>query len=447
MQRHYIVVGAHDSLEFLDLAASDPSVTVWAFEPDPDVVARCRSEKQIPPNYNLICKAVSDSPGVREFNICENSTCSSLRGWGDGPRFGEMRQVMVEVVTLAEFLGEMGIREVEYLHVDAQGSDLEVLTGAGEGLRRVRSGQCKSLAPHVEWRLYDGQAGYADIESHLSFHGFETSWAFKTGNGCPGQEVDISFTNRRPGRQVGLLLMRDEEDILAEYLGRAADWCDTILVLDNSDGREGEKICSSFPEVSYYARDRDVIPTASGDYIRGHLYEIAKRLCPEKDWVCLLHPDEFPHGDPLDLLGYTQRQIQNANGIMVKNVNYFPHTSQAATWAWSAGTPIEPLMRWCMWPGHEEFRYFRMDQEIFYKDMYHRVVVPYRENYVVFRPAPEYFHHKHFTIRSLPQIRKRSETRVRSSWQTHGYDKLSGADSIFFEDLTCLGAGGEARQT
>ena len=59
-------------------------------------------------------------------------------------------------------------------------------------------------------------------------------------------------------RQVGILIMKDENDILDEYLNKITQYYDKILVLDGSEDDEGEKICSKFPEVIFYEKDKNV---------------------------------------------------------------------------------------------------------------------------------------------------------------------------------------------
>jgi len=441
--RHFIVVGAGETLEFLEMAENDPFLVVWAFEANPHVVSSVLSTRRLPPNYHLLAMAASDFSGRSTFNVCTNAPCSSLKEWGNGPRFGEMTRVDVAVTRLDEFMDREGIKEVEYLHIDAQGSDLDVIRGLGESLRRVRAGQCESLAPGVPFRLYEGQPSFEEIDGTLRAYGFGTSWTYNTDNGLPGQEVNLRFETTLPPRQLGIMVMRDEEDILEEYLHKATGWCDRILVMDGTEDDTGEDICSRFPEVVFYGRDRDHSgPTR--DYIRGHLWEMAKQICPDKEWACILHPDEFPSINPLELLGHVSTTYPDLDAIMIKNVHYFPHISQAGCWSWTPGNPIEPEMRWCMWPGHDEFRYVKFDLTASY-DATHGAVIP-RRVYRTFFPDAEGFHHKHFTFRSVDQVRRRAASRVVSGWQTQMYDGLLDAETIFFHDLGHLFSGSDARK-
>jgi FkbM family methyltransferase len=434
-QKIYIVVGVYDTLEFIEEARKDSKTIVYAFEPNPEVVKRIYENISLPRNYHLLQKAVSDYTGKAYFNVCTNSPCSSLKKFGDGPSFGEMSPVEVDVVKLSDFCSENSIKEIEFLHIDAQGSDYEVLKGAEEKLRIVKTGKCESLAEHVQYRLYENQASFLDITTYLKQFNFNIEYALNYDNGCPGDEVNITFTNNRVPRQVGMLLMKDEDDILEEYLDKIVNFYDNILVLDGSSSEEGKNICSKYPEVIFYAKDKE-FTEHSGDWIRGFLYERIKQVCPDKQWVGILHPDEFPSSDTLDFLTYINRNFPLSDSAMIRNIHYFPHITQKKDWKYAKGDKLESQMKWGMLPGHLEFRYFKFDPNLYYQRI-HGHVVPYKQGYAVFRTNSDYYHHKHFTIRSTEQMKKRCETRLENGW-SEWYEYIKDKEDIFFSYLKTL---------
>jgi hypothetical protein len=231
-------------------------------------------------------------------------------------------------------------------------------------------------------------------------------------------------------RQVGLLVMRDENDILQEYLTRIVNYYDTILVLDGSEDDEGRRICSLFPEVVFYAKDADVTEGAVNDSIRGILLEKAKEIAPHKRWVAALHPDEFPSGNPLEMLGMIDRQYPSADSVMIDNVQFFPHVSQREEW--ENRTVLEPILRWCLLPGWPEYRYFRMKPEFVYGDSHRQVIPPASMNSCI---RVNGFFHKHITHRSLEQVKKRALTRIESGWQNVGYESMQELQDIFSESI------------
>jgi hypothetical protein len=228
-------------------------------------------------------------------------------------------------------------------------------------------------------------------------------------------------------KQMGILIMRDENDILKEYLDRVINFYDKILVLDGSEDNEGQEICSKFSEVIFYEKDQNIINGFANDSIRGFLWEQAKSLVDDKEWVAVLHPDEFPNGDPLQMLD----QHPDATTVCIQNLHFFLHTSQREDWSFDRGDLIEPKMKWYMAPGHPEHRYFRFDKRYTYNDQ-HRLVVPPQ---ALERVSHSSFQHKQFSYRSEDQVLKRAKTRWESGWQLDDYCLVLETGDIFFDTL------------
>jgi hypothetical protein len=231
-------------------------------------------------------------------------------------------------------------------------------------------------------------------------------------------------------RQVGLLIMKDENDILHEYLTNITKYYDKILVLDGSDDDEGREICAQFPEVIFYEKDQNVIKgNVTDSTTRGFLWEKAKELVDNKLWVGILHPDEFPSANPLEML----EQVQNtgADAILIHNLHFFLHTSQKEGWDHKPGDLIEPKMKYYMAPGHPEHRYFKFDKKFVYGDR-HSLTVPHNIGSQILIPN---FTHKQFTYRTLEQAKKRAKTRWDSGWQMNDYLLVLETGDMFFDTL------------
>jgi hypothetical protein len=228
-------------------------------------------------------------------------------------------------------------------------------------------------------------------------------------------------------KQMGLLIMRDENDILEEYLSRIICFYDKILVLDGSEDDQGSEICSKFPEVIFYEKDKNVIEGISNDSIRGFLWNQAKSLVDDKEWVAVLHPDEFPIGDPLIMLD----QYPDATSIIIRNLHFFLHTSQRDTWSFNQGDLIESKMKWYMAPGCLEYRYFRFNKNYIYNNQ-HRLVIPPD---ALSNSCVTDFTHKQFSYRSKDQVLKRAQTRWDSGWQPDDYCLVLETGDIFFDTL------------
>jgi len=231
-------------------------------------------------------------------------------------------------------------------------------------------------------------------------------------------------------KQIGLLIMRDENDILEEYLNVVSKYYDPILVLDGSDDEIGREICSKFPEVKYYERDENVVHGVSNDSIRGFLLEKAKEISSDKKWVAVLHPDEFPEGNPLSMLESIDHL--DFDSVTIRNLHFFPHTSQRETWINTTNNLglIEPMLEYCMMPGFPEHRYFRMKPEFAYDNRHSLTIPPQATNSIGVD-----FCHKHITYRTKDQALKRAKTRIESGWQPVDYVLVLENEDIFFDTL------------
>lgn len=175
-------VGANDGAPFLELAAADPEKIVYAFEPTPQLVARLREQSQHLGNYLVVPKAVSNFSGRTVFNVSgvDDWGCSSLhrfnenleKSWPGRTDFKVTEVIEVEVITLGDFISEHRIAEIDYLHVDVQGDDLNVLKGLGKKLSIVKKGDVEA-ASSAEVALYQGQHTLADVRQFLDEQGFE----------------------------------------------------------------------------------------------------------------------------------------------------------------------------------------------------------------------------------------------------------------------------------
>lgn len=190
----YVVVGVHTTLEFLDEARKEGyNHKVYAFEPNPFLLEELKT-KSLPSNYHIIPKAVSDKDGTSDFFIHTDTYSSSLYGWGTGPQYGEFsNSCVVDTIKLETFIKQYQIHTIDYLHIDAQGSDFNVLKSLGESISIVKEGVCESIAPNIHWNLYSGQASFETISDYLIQNGFDIRWEFNTNGFLKDNEVSIYF--------------------------------------------------------------------------------------------------------------------------------------------------------------------------------------------------------------------------------------------------------------
>lgn len=117
-----------------------PSATVTAFEPIPDVAARCADRLAIfGARSQVVAAGLADSGGERAFFVDSGrTTVSGLTRPFGGP---SIEQFMLPFTTGDAFCSDAGIDSIDLLKVDAEGADHLVLSGLrgmfGRGAIRV----------------------------------------------------------------------------------------------------------------------------------------------------------------------------------------------------------------------------------------------------------------------------------------------------------------------
>jgi FkbM family methyltransferase len=182
MEKKVIIeVGANDggnTVQYLE--ACD---VLYVFEPVPYLADKLRGMFEGNPKVKVIQKAVSDFNGTARFGISGpnynwNLGCSSLNEfnpdlnelWPGRPDFNMIEYIDVDVIRLDDFIKSEGIENINYLHIDAQGSDLKVLQSLGTEIQKVKAGRCEAANTVSLYKDVDNST--YSIMKHLSLNGF-----------------------------------------------------------------------------------------------------------------------------------------------------------------------------------------------------------------------------------------------------------------------------------
>jgi FkbM family methyltransferase len=193
----YFDVGANDGTS-MERFAFQGHILI-SFEPNPELGSIIKGKQQLYPNWHLFPVAVSDYDGEAEFNICttHDRGCSSLLDvseagktqWGGRRDMIPDHKIKVSVRRLDTLLDWSIIPEIEFFHCDTQGSDLAVLKGMGEFIKRIKVGVVEAgTKPDI---LYVGQNSVDATIQYLQENGFKINGM--TSNDVGNNEVNISF--------------------------------------------------------------------------------------------------------------------------------------------------------------------------------------------------------------------------------------------------------------
>jgi len=195
-QTIWIDVGAHLGERTLHFAQNDPSLIVYAFEPNLKIAAQ---RFGVLSNFVVIPMAVAEDNGCTNFYVNTFDAASSLlpfdRGvldsWVSDVELEVEGDIVVPTIRLETFMNWLKIPQIDYLKIDTQGSDFAVIKSAGERLRDIRKIQLEvAVTPS---QLYVGAASKAEVVDYLEQAGFAL---VEVESQSHDQEENLTFVRR-----------------------------------------------------------------------------------------------------------------------------------------------------------------------------------------------------------------------------------------------------------
>lgn len=186
----------------------------YGFEPVPYMRNILNKKFKTNPNVHITEAAIDLTDGMKNFNLSNpNGTftdgtnrkihpygCSSLHEFSDAlaikwpgrPDFQVVEKIKVKTMRLDTFFEENNFKgEIEFMHCDAQGSDINVLKSMGKYLRCVKHGKIEVA---LVTELYkDTGNNVKNAVTFLRDNGFNCN----EPTGRHSHEADIVFTRRR----------------------------------------------------------------------------------------------------------------------------------------------------------------------------------------------------------------------------------------------------------
>jgi FkbM family methyltransferase len=165
-----------------------PNATVYVFEPLPKNQERIIENIN---NYNannvkFFPFALSDSKCLSKFYVSNGNPTDQIGDldWDFGNKSSSLlppdkhlenvpwikfdEVIEVETITLDDFLFENEIKQIDFMHMDVQGAELKVLTGATKSLKKIKA----IWLEVADITLYKNQPIKKDIEDFMNKNGF-----------------------------------------------------------------------------------------------------------------------------------------------------------------------------------------------------------------------------------------------------------------------------------
>jgi FkbM family methyltransferase len=166
-----------------------PNLSIYGFDADADACEAANADlelRQVDWTEKHIPLALSKSNGESTLYVTQNPMCSSLYPPNEPylARFADLPELVnldftieMETTTLDAFCNQEGIASIDFLQVDVQGADLQVLQGSEQILKTVLAVQTEVEFSH----LYVNQPLFADVDAYLrakDFTFFHTTTAY-----------------------------------------------------------------------------------------------------------------------------------------------------------------------------------------------------------------------------------------------------------------------------
>jgi FkbM family methyltransferase len=202
MKKIIFDVGANNGRTFYRNAVQGD--VVYAFEPTPELARYIRDwvSKENVPNFNLYELAVSDVEGIQTLNISGQGDwgCTSLHEYTDNINsiwpgrsdFNVTHKVDVKVIRLDNFIKDNNIEQIDYLHIDTQGNDYNVLLSLGDKHHIVKEGVVEVPNKVHLYKTKYSKQDYIDLLNKLDFEITRIVY-----DGPEGNEENVYFRKKQ----------------------------------------------------------------------------------------------------------------------------------------------------------------------------------------------------------------------------------------------------------
>jgi len=226
---------------------------------------------------------------------------------------------------------------------------------------------------------------------------------------------------------IGLLMINHENDILADVLATHCEIVDAFYVLDGTvPNTTSRDICESFDRCGGYATDSELprppYPSGTTCGYRKFPHEMAVEDYGPNNWFLELHGDEIWTFDPRDVVA----NHLSADGFVFPLPFYFPREGQE----WDdTRSPLDQLT-WSLGPGWPEFRMFRGNPDVHFREEQHFNTQPQGIQRVVRVDLPI----EHYPYRSPRVQRERAAIHERTGFDPDNYRHILDDGQVFWTD-------------
>lgn len=191
--------GTYDGTDTMELAALLPNAKIYTFEPVPELFSRSVERfKQFNYKINSYNYALSDRIGSSTMYLSEEESNPDIVSMSSSllvpkehlvysPTTLFKKNILVRTTTIDNWARENNIPVIDFLKLDIQGNELNVLKASLNILSTV-----KAVLMEVEFiEAYEGQFLFGDIKDWMEQQGFKLDCLYLNGCGWFGDALFI----------------------------------------------------------------------------------------------------------------------------------------------------------------------------------------------------------------------------------------------------------------
>lgn len=134
---HIIIdIGAHIGIFSLLAAVICPKAKIYCYEPEPnnyELLVKNIEQNNLLDRFNLYQLGVAGSSGGRILNVANINTGGSSIVWGRE----RIKKITVDCITLENILEENHIDKVDFVKMDCEGAEFEILYSSKTPLKQI----------------------------------------------------------------------------------------------------------------------------------------------------------------------------------------------------------------------------------------------------------------------------------------------------------------------
>ena len=162
----------------------------------------------------------------------------------------------------------------------------------------------------------------------------------------------------------GLMLVRDEADIIAQNLQHVLEWADNVFIFDTGSVDGTWEIISEFARSDARIKALEHNPVVYSNALRAYLFEKARPSFNNGDWIVKLDADEFFHITPPEFVRNHLARFESCVWLQwyffrLTTIELGDYESRKIDIKLDRQRPIEERRRFYKVPAHSEPRMFK----------------------------------------------------------------------------------------